>query len=140
MMNQRLLHAGEVFDLLAAAPNGLTIDELAEQIGISLRAAQQAIHDVRMQLGGRDSINVVANPGRGRWRYRLKGTYTEAAPWLRNRLKDLETRVDTIHAVASSIARNPYLDSDDRRKADLIESTLAQLQGSLGPLNAEINR
>lgn len=139
-MNQRALRAGEVFDLLADAPNGLTIEELAAAMQTSLRAAQQAVHDVRMQLGGRDSINVVANPGRGRWRYRLKGTYAEAAPWLRNRLQDLETRVDTIHAVASSIARNPYLEGDDRRKADLIESTLAQLQEALGPLNAEISR
>ena len=138
-MNYRDLRAGEVFDLLAAAPNGLTIDEMATTMNISLRAAQQALRDVRIQLGTTDAINAVATPGRGRWRYSLEGTYAEAGPWLRNRLRDLETRVETIHAVATSITRNPYLDSGDRHKVDLIESTTAQLLDALGTLNAELN-
>lgn len=85
-------------------PEGMLITELADALSCSIYLAYQAVHDLRHANAG-DPVTVVATPTgwRRRWLYSLSASVITARPWIRNRLRDMESRGETNLAVASSI-------------------------------------
>ena len=123
-----------LFDLLMDRPDGVTIDEIVEELRLpDHSSARHVIREFRLVFGESD-VNLVANPqGKGkRWNYSLVGTPEAAQQWAHNRIRDAETRLQTMAAVARSIVNATDGRTVDGRKARLMESTLTYLSTQLG--------
>jgi hypothetical protein len=104
-----------LFDLLAAAPKGLNINQIAYMLSCSKATAEVAVHDLREYLRG-DTINVPCDPDPdnvgGPWLYRLVGSYSEVRQWSGWTMENLENRMRTEQAMLQSMANG----SDGRTK------------------------
>jgi hypothetical protein len=130
--------AGEVFGCLAAAPEGLTVYQLAKQTDASIDRVRRAIHDARLICGEDDDIFIVAEPqGKGMpWIYRLVGGGTlvkadENLPWTANRIGDAQTRIHTIRMGISTAMRALDKKTKLGHKAVTIERGLRHLEEDL---------
>ncbi len=81
--DKRSARVGELFDLLANAPEGLTIEQIAEGLGVEIMTASGVVRDFRLSFHD-DEINLVSDPHghRQRWLYKLVATFDQARPWL----------------------------------------------------------
>jgi hypothetical protein len=130
-------NVGELFDYAVSKPNGFTWADVVEDLEWSRPKVNMVIRQLRLVLGG-DDINLVAEPS-GRyqpWIYRLVGTYGEAREWLDNRIHDMESRLELIHSVASSVTRAADGRSVQGRKARKIERTVGYLLRELADIAA----
>lgn len=133
----RARYAAELFDLLASEPGSLTGSVMRDRLGWRSRRFEQAVHDVRITLGDDDTINLVATsqPGGGEWHYELTGAAAIARPWQANRLVDLDSRIRTMRAVASSLRRALDARTVDGRRAKVLARTLDYLIETLDDLD-----
>lgn len=97
----RQIEVGQLYDLLADKPKGLTAPEMADTLDWAVGKVKSRVHDLRLLLGD-DTINVPCEKPEGPsspWIYRLVGRPEDARLWVENRLEDTETRLHTIHSV-----------------------------------------
>jgi len=131
--------AAQLFDFLVDHSEGVTWEDTKKEFRWAKDRPHffHVVRRLRQILGDDDQINVVCDPRghRETWLYRLVGDPEEALPWQANRLKDLEARLETIAAVAASVARNVDKRTIVGRKASKIESTVGYLLHELGDLN-----
>ena len=131
---RRTARVGELFDLMANAPDGLTIYEIADGLGVEKQIADGAVRDFRMSFAD-DEINLTADPNGWQqpWLYKLVGTFEDARPWLNNRLGDMESRLETVGAVAASIesATKTRKNSAEHRRARRMHRSLTYLVSEL---------
>ena len=132
---KRKARVDELFDLLAAAPDGLTKYEIADGLNVPVMVANGAIRDLRLAFQN-DTINLAATPNGHRrpWLYQLVGNYEDARPWLVNRVGDLEARLETIEAVSGSIVNGARRGSIEHRKSSLINRRIRHLREELAAI------
>ena len=147
-MSTRDDRMGRLFDLLAATPDGVTVDQIKAHLECDHPAANQAIRDLRLALGESDELTVPCYPqGQGeRWLYVLAhGTLVvdddePEGQWIANRLGDAKARIETMAAVANAAVR----DTDGRtplgREARVLAKALGRLREDLAEIRAETNR
>src|SRR5262245_40860874 len=118
----RMLRMDALFDLLVARVT-VTIYDIMDELRCNHRAANEAVHDLRMLLAYDDTINLVATPQGPRepWLYSLEGSIDPSRPWITNRIGDSETRVTTINAVCRSLVSANDGRSIEGRKARVLE-------------------
>lgn len=133
----RIEKVDQAFDLLVAAPDGLTSRELADALGVSAGIAQRVVHDLRLVLGGTDVMTVVTEIeglSNEPHTYRLVGSYDEARGWFSGRVGDLEARLTTIEYSAKAIAKSADGRTVEGRKAVKMERTLTYLREELAEI------
>jgi len=125
----RTIHAHELFDYLAARPDGVTMAAICHHFGWKRVATNEALRALRLILADGDSITVVSEPDTpsAPWLVRLVGTYDDARWYVTNRLGDLEARIETQVGVARSLEAATDGRSTEGRKARMIRSTLSHL-------------
>ena len=134
----RRIRVDELFGVLVAAPEGLTIYDIAEELGVSVPTARNAVRDLRIVFGQDSDINLTAQPRPLMpWLYQLTGSYEQARPWVTNRLGDLESRLETIEAVSGSIARGAPEGTFEQRRAQEINRTIGDLRNRLVAIEAD---
>ena len=128
-MGARQDRATDLFDLLVSSPDGLTVPDIRETLSWRENHAREAIHDLRLILGEVDEINLVCDPceGRGPWLYRLVGTTEDADQWTQIRMRDIDSRMVTVHSLGRSLVRATDGRSSTGKKARLLERTFRHL-------------
>lgn len=107
-----------LFDLLVANPDGVTVDEIVDGLGLRRGSVRLLIRMFRREFASQD-VNLVCDrpAGGGQWLYRLVGDPTEAAPWVAYRRRSLDGQFVTFLAVVESLANATDGRSVDGRKA-----------------------
>ena len=97
--------------------------------------ATQVVRRLRLVFAG-DDINLVCEPQmlREPWVYKLVGNVEDARSWSTNRISDIETRLETIQAVAESLTNATDGRTIEGRKARKIHRTLGYLIGELAEI------
>lgn len=96
--------AGEIYDCLANAPNGLTMRDMTRQTGASPTRVRTAIRAARLILADHDTLFILCEPQGPRepWLYRLvDGSIIpngEETAWTANRVGDAQSRVKLLSA------------------------------------------
>lgn len=130
--------AGRIYDALATAPDGLTIRQLARELGEKAWTLRPAIRVLRVMLADNgDTISVPAiKQGGGLWKYKLVTGHEDTQEWVTNRVGDAETRMETIELTMLSVvqAETEAVDSKLYAKAKKIHRTLAYLRAELSEL------
>lgn len=129
-----------LFDLAVAAPDGFTVENAMDVLGLTHPQANTAIRDLRRFLGeSGDTINLPADPqSKGdRWLYRLVGSLNEVRGWVMNRVRDTESRLRTMQAMMSSIVAATDGRSIEGRKARVMDKALRRLVEDLDELAAD---
>ena len=128
---------GELFDYLADQPEGVTIDDIAAELGVVYSRARKIVRKLRLLLGETDQINLVCDPAGAseRWIYRLVGNLEAARPWIDTRLRDLEARLETSRAVAKSLISATDGRTNDGKRVRKIERALTRLLEDLEELS-----
>ena len=130
----------DLFDVLADLPDGTTKPDLCTRLDATPDRLDRAIRQLRRVLGEGDTINLIAEPDglRQPWRYRLVGKLDEARPWVKNRRRDLTTRIRTMALVADSLVAGSDGRTLDGRKARLMATTLHYLVEQLDLLDGKM--
>lgn len=128
--------AGRLYDFAAARPDGFTFDDVHAEFGWERSYFSRVSRRVRI-IFAEDEINLVCTPqGKcEKWKYELVGNYAAALPWQANRLGDLESRLETVHAVAASIVKGTDGRSTEGRKAKKIEVGVRHLMEQLDQID-----
>jgi hypothetical protein len=120
----------QLFDY-AVATTTMTIHDIAAELDVPIRVANEAVHDLRIFLGDFDSMNFPCEPDpddlNGPWLYRLAGTLDDVRLWATNRVGDAETRLRTIQAMLTSIVRATDGRTTEGRRARVMETALRHL-------------
>jgi len=137
--DQRKARVGELYDLIAGAPNGLDKYQIAKGLDVALDVATQTIRDLRIIFGTDKDINLPATPNgyRQPWIYRLEGTYDGAREWFTNRVGDLEARLETIEQMSASILSGAPTHTLEYQKSDKINRTISYLRKELATIEAD---
>jgi hypothetical protein len=137
--------AGEIFDALVAAPNGMTKTELCAQLSYTNKQFVDGIRAARLVLADNDTVFILADPDtryRGTWRYRLVGGATlvdaEQSGWTANRIGDAQSRVQLLAKAMAVAKRATKPGTVLGRKAREMERVLRHLVEDLDAIDAEI--
>ena len=129
--------AGDLYDYLVANPEGITWENTHEDLGFPYRTYFfRVVRRLRIILGDDDEMTVVCDPRgtRQTWLYRIVGNPTEAYAWQANRIGDMESRLETVLAVSTSVARNTDGRTVVGKKSRRIKATIGYLLGELHEL------
>jgi hypothetical protein len=85
--------AEQLYDALVAAPEGLSMADIAETLGVTHQRAALALRCLRLMLGGGDSINVPFRAEGRRRLYYLAGTSAGGNEWQAIRMKTMLSRI-----------------------------------------------
>lgn len=131
-------HVNHMFDMLYAAPDGLTLQQMALMMNVSVDHTGHIVQMLRDELAD-DTINVPCDPDpanpRGPHLYRLVGSMDAASPWLARRVLYCERAIRTTHAIASSLTNGLDGRSKQGRRARLLKKGLGRLIEDLDELN-----
>jgi hypothetical protein len=135
-MTARENRRDELFDLLVALPDGVTVDDIKVALACSHRQANDAVHDLRLFLGSFDDVNLPANPNgpRERWTYVLVGNLDGCREWMANRVGDTHSRIRTMQAMMASCVQASDGRTVDGKRARVIERALRRLLEDLDDL------
>jgi len=131
--------AGLLFDYAVVHPDGFTNEQAVHDLGwTDISVFNEAARALRLILAD-DTITLVCDPmgQHERWLYRLVGAYTDARAWSSNRLRDMEARLETVHAVASTMVRVTDGRTFDGKKAKLIMAVVGSLREQLIAMNPQ---
>jgi hypothetical protein len=129
----------QLFELLAAAPDGLTKPQIAYLMTLSIDRVEQVVHDLRIELGGGDTVTVPCdpdpdNPG-GPWIYKLVGNITDAKEYFGYRVRGLEAEMVTMYAMTESLLRSADKRTRDGRQLGAIHRHLGRMLEDLEEIN-----
>jgi hypothetical protein len=135
--------AGEVYDLLADAPEGLTKYDMAAKLSMPIPAISRAIRSARETLGEDDTLFILCEPQGSRepWLYRLVDgstliDFAESA-WVPNRVRDAQSRVSMIALAMAIASRATDGRSIDGRKARAMTRQLGRLVEDLEEIDLD---
>jgi hypothetical protein len=119
----------DLWDLLVAAPLGVTVDDMMAVCGWTHHQSNMAIRDLRRHLGDTDTVNLICEPqGQSeRWLYRLVGNLADVRGWVDNRIGDADSRIRTLQAVMTSIVSATSGRTTEGKKARVMEKALRRL-------------
>ncbi|MDQ3307570.1 MAG: hypothetical protein M3499_04315 [Actinomycetota bacterium] len=140
MSNRKTEDAGRLYDFAVRHPDGFTYVDVGRDFGWSRVYFYAVVRVVRSVFAG-DAIALVCTPpttGSEPWLYELVSTYDAARPWAVNRIGDMESRLDTVHGVASSLTNATDGRTMEGRKVRKIESTVGYLLRELADINDQI--
>lgn len=139
-MDARSRRAALLFDFAVSKPNGFTLEDIEREFSWDRKTFFVAVRQLRTAMQGDDEINLVCNPrgSRQTWLYRLVGNYTDAKPWMSNRMGDMERRLETVQGVASSIKNATDGRSKEGRKARKVLRTVSYLIEELAAIEEEM--
>lgn len=120
--------ATDLFDLLAAQPDGMDIHEIQYHLGLTRQHAYRVIRILRGVLGAGDSINVPFKKDGNRAVYFLSGTVDEIQPWHRYRLSDTLSRLETMEDVWRSVVNGTDGRTTDGKVARHIVKFVSRLR------------
>lgn len=125
-----------LFDLIASK-GGQTILDIAAHLGVRVRRAQVVVHDLRQMFGHDDTVNLVCDPQGQRelWLYDFRGTLDGVTPWTGWSLAHVETRLETLEAVAASIERAADGRTIEGRRARILARAIRRAREDLADLN-----
>lgn len=132
------VQAEQLFGLAAKRIDGFTYQDIEHAFGWDRFHFYWVVSQLRRILAAEaDTINLICTPQGSRepWLYELVGTYEDAAPWSQNRVGDLETRLVTIHSVASTLVNATDGRTVGGRKARKIRRTITRLIEDLADIN-----
>ena len=146
-MTSRETRMGRLFDLLAASPDGVTVDEIMAVLECDHPTANRAIRDLRLAFGESGEITLPCYPqGQGeRWLYVLAHgdlVIDDDAPegeWIENRIGDAKARLQTMEAVAKTAVRSTDGRSPLGREARVLAKALGRLREDLAEIRADTN-
>jgi hypothetical protein len=136
--------AGEVYDLLADAPNGLTTPELRAKLNCSPPQLLGAVRAARLILADSDTVYILAEPDgfRKPWRYKLVGGGTivnaEESVWIANRVGDAHSRIRLMAGAMAVAKRSTKPGTILGRKAREMERVLRHLVEDLDAIDADV--
>ena len=132
----RIEKVDQVFDLLVEGSK--TGQQLAVELDVTTSTVIRIVHDLRLVLGGDDTIVVVTRP-QGPHEphlYELVGNYQDSVEWRHGRISHLEVRLLVDEYSMRAIARGSDKRTTDGKKADKIQRTLKYLREELADLDA----
>lgn len=126
-----------LYDFAGNCPDGFTHADVEAQFGWGRNDFFKVVRDLRLLFKDRE-ITLVCDPqGQGElWRYRLVGSYDEARQWATNRIHDLESRLETVGAVAEAIVNATDGRSIEGRKARKLQRVVGRLIEDLAEIDA----
>lgn len=137
---ERIEKVEQVFDYLAGHPDGATGDEMAAWLEVSKSTIQRVVHDLRIVLGGTDSITVTCEalglPTEPHT-YRLVGNLEDATGWLSARILEQEVRLETIEYSTASLVTGSDGRTLEGKKARKIHRTLKYLREELAEIGSD---
>lgn len=125
---QRDEEADRLYEYAVAHPEGFTKHDVKRDLGWHSVKLSHIARVVRMRHAN-DEINLICLPeGQSQpWRYMLSATPEAIRQWGQQREGDMETRLKTMAAVASSNVNTTDGRTLDGRRARLVASTLSSL-------------
>lgn len=136
------IDAGLLYDFAVSKPDGFTYADAVEEFGWDRAYFFAVVREVRLDLAG-DSITLPCVPqGHGElWLYTLIGGSDESGKkWQQNRIGDTESRLQTMEAVSSAIARDTDGRSVVGKKARKISRVIGRLIEDLDEINEGASR
>lgn len=140
-MSSRDVQLTALFDLLVrSSPQGVTILDIMDDLGVGKRVADALVHDLRMLMESDPDVNLVSEPQDGdtRWSYSLVGTVDGASFWVGNRLGDAETRLRTLIAVMAPIVASTDGRTLDGRRARIMHRAATRALEDLADLSSSV--
>lgn len=131
--------AGMLFDFAVAMPDGFSYADVYHRFGWHRTSFMKTVRGLRLMFAG-DRITLVCEPSNrpnAPHVYRLVGTYDAARPWVTNRVTNLESQLETVHAVAMTLTNATDGRTAEGRKVRKIERTIGRLIEDLADM-AEI--
>jgi len=98
-----LKRAPEALDLLTEHPDGLTRQELADELGTGKQFAGRVIRAARLGLLADGPLNVITDYAHSPPRYRLVGDFQDSGSWHLARYKEMVSRIELDRAVLRPI-------------------------------------
>lgn len=129
--------AGMIYDVLADAPDGMTIYDIAVKIDLPVHSCRRAMRNARLTLAEGDTLFVIAEPQGPRepWLYKLVDGKVLVRPdesgWTTNRVGDAQSRVHLLHVAMDVAARATDGRSIEGRKARVMAKSLRRLDEDL---------
>jgi hypothetical protein len=125
--------AGEVYDCLVDAPNGLTLDDLQRKTAASRDRVRKAIRTARLVLADHDTLFILCEPQGPRepWLYRLVDGAVipdaEETAWTANRVGDAQSRVKLLSAAMEVATHATSSRTSIGKKARVLDKQLRRL-------------
>jgi hypothetical protein len=127
--------AGLLYDLAVSKPEGFTYRDVEDKYGWHRTNFVETVRVLRLMFAGdRITLTCESQGFRKPWLYKLVGTYDDARPWTSNRIGDLETRLETVHAVAETLTNATDGRTTEGRKVRKIERTINRLMEDLAEI------
>jgi hypothetical protein len=135
-MSRRAEQIAALFDFAADKPEGFTYIDVRATLGWQRDQFVKVARQLRLVFAD-DQINLVCEPQGScePWRYKLVGNVEDARAWSSNRIGDIETRLETIKAVAETLTNATDGRTIEGRKARKIHRTLGYLIGELSEID-----
>src|SRR6516225_3921541 len=113
--------AGVLFDYSVGKPEGFEAAIAETDLQWTHRVFTRAVRSLRLILGA-DDINLICTPqGFGKpMLYQLVGNLEKAGPWVAGRLRSLESQIETVYSVSTSLANGTDGRTVEGKKARLI--------------------
>lgn len=126
-----------LFDYAVAHPDGFTRYDVQSDLGWPHKTFLEVSRALR-KLFSDDTITLKCEPDglRKAWRYKLIGAPDELRVWSANRTGDLETRLETMQAMATSMVNASDGRTIEGRKARAIHRYLTRLLEDLSEIGA----
>lgn len=137
-MSVTVTRAGLLFDYAAVHPEFYATD-VCEEHGWSSGQFGKAARALRLILAT-DSINLIClQQGFGKPKlYSLVGTLEKAGPWVHERMRGIESQLETVLAVSSSLVNSSDGRTVSGKKARLVARHVGRLIEDLGELDGQI--
>lgn len=119
---------GLLYDFAVSKPEGFTYLDVHREYGWHRTNFGRTVRALRLLFSG-DAITLTCD--RAAWNmphvYKLVGNYEAARPWVAGRVGDLESRLDTVHAVANTLTNATDGRTLEGRKVRRIKKTIGRL-------------
>jgi hypothetical protein len=138
-MPATVAQAGLLFDFAADKPDGFLATEACDEFGWSIHQFYRAARVLRKILAT-DSINLVCvQQGWGEpKRYHLVGTLEKAGSWVSHRMRGVESQLETVLAVSTSLVNASDGRTIEGKKARLISRHVGRLVEDIGELDGRM--
>lgn len=138
-MSAVVARAGRLFDFAADKPDGFVVQDVLDDLEFTRAQFYKAVRALRLILAD-DSINLICDQqGFGApHTYRLVGTFEKAGPWVRQRMRGIESQLESVLAATSSIVNASDGRTLDGKKARLVNRHVGRLIEDLGDLDGQL--
>lgn len=131
--------AGDLFDYAVACPNGFEARQACRELNLNYHQFGRAVRALRKILAD-DDINLICK-GQGFGqpsRFELVGDLLRAGPWVSGRLRSLESQLETVLNVSTSLMNGSDGRTIEGKKARLINRHVGRLVEDLGDLDGQL--